>query len=97
MEAIFYLDICIQTLEGPRRIGRFELGDDRESAQQIFKSLKCTAEVDPKGMLYIELMEMVNGLPLNIDMRTCDLQQLGINCMIVTQELFRLSNIRPRI
>lgn len=95
METSFYLDICIQTSNGPRRTARFELGNDRTEARQLFQSLKGSPEMDGKGMLYMEFTEIVNGLPLNIEMLTCDLQQLGTNCMLITQELFRRENIRP--
>lgn len=94
MQPSFYIDISIQTAEGPQRIGRFELGSDREAAAELFKKLKGSPEVDIKDMLYIEFMETVNNLPLNIDILTCDLQQLGINTMLITQEIFRLANLK---
>lgn len=96
MQTIFYIDLSIQTTEGPQRIGRFDLGADREAAIQLFKKLKGSAEVNVKDMLYIEFMETVNGLPLNIDVLTCDLQELGTNTMLITQELFRLANLKVR-
>jgi hypothetical protein len=92
----FYLDISIQTAEGPHRIGRFELGHDREAARQLFRQLKGSPEVNVKDMLYVEFMELVNGLPLNLEILSCDLQQLGTNSMIITQELFRLANLRVK-
>ena len=96
METTFYIDIRIQTTEGPQRIARFELGHERGVATELFKKLKGSAEVNPKDMLYIEFMELVNGLPVNIDLLTCDLQELGTNAMLITQELFRLANLRGR-
>jgi hypothetical protein len=90
----WYIDISIQTHEGPQRIGRFQLGDDREAAINLFKKLKGSPEVDIKDMLYIEFVELKNGLPLNLDILTCDLQELGTNSMIITQELFRLANLK---
>jgi hypothetical protein len=90
----FYIDISIQTTEGPQRIGRFELGCNREAASKLFKHLKGSPEVNMKDMLYIEFMEIVNGLPLNIEILTCDLQELGTNVMIITQEIFRLKNLK---
>lgn len=81
-------------MEGPRVIGRFELGSERSAATDLFKKLKGSTEVSMKDMLYIEFMESQEGLPLNIDVVTCDLQQLGTNTMIITQELFRLANLK---
>ncbi len=94
MQTSFYIDISIQTPEGPKRVGRFELGDDREAARDLFRKLKGSPEINQKDMLYIEFMEAINGLPLNIDILTCDLQELGVNTMLITQESFRLSNLK---
>ncbi len=94
MKTTVYIDISIQTSQGHRRIGRFELGNDREAARILFKKLKGSPEVNVKDMLFIEFMEMINGLPLNLDMLTCDLQELGANTMLITQELFRLANLK---
>jgi hypothetical protein len=96
METKFYIDISIQAQDGPQRIGRFEIGDDREVATNLFNNLKGSPEVDVKDMLYIEFMELVNGLPLNIDILTCDLQELGTNTMLITQEMFRVANLKVR-
>ena len=90
----FYIDISIQTAEGPKRIGRFELGKDRNAARELFKNLKGSPEVNSKDMLYVELMELINGLPVNVNILTCDLQELGNNTMLITQELFRLANLK---
>ena len=94
MEPAFYINISIRTPEGPLPIGRFELGTDRDVARNLFKRLKGSTDVNLKNMLYIELMETIKGLPLNVDVRTCDLQELGINTMLITQEMFRLTNFR---
>jgi len=94
MHAAFYIDISIQTAEGPLRIGRFDVGRERHAAMNLFKQLKGSPKVNLKDMLYIEFMEQVNGLPLNIDILTCDLQELGTNTMAITRELFRLANLK---
>lgn len=96
MQTSFYIDISIQTVDGPQRIGRFELGGDRAAAGDLFTRLKGSSEVNLKDMLYIEFMEELNGLPLNIDVLTCDLQELGTNTMLITQEIFRLANLKAR-
>lgn len=96
MQTSFYIDISIQTTEGPKRFARFELGSDREAARELFKKLKGSPAIDPRDMLYIEFMETVNGLPVNLDILTCDLQELGTNAMLITQEVFRISNLKAR-
>jgi hypothetical protein len=96
MNSSFYIHISIQAQDGPQSIGRFELGTDRDAANSLFKKLKGSPEVNLKDLLYIEFMEMTKGLPSNIDILTCDLQQLGTNVMLITQELFRLANLRVK-
>lgn len=91
----FYITLSIQSKDGPQPFGRFDLGESREEAYALFKKLRGSPEVDHRDMLYIEFMEMVNGLPLNIEVLSCDLQELGNNCMLITQEVFRLTNLRP--
>ncbi|MEP7375276.1 MAG: hypothetical protein ABI675_17885 [Chitinophagaceae bacterium] len=95
-ETSIYIAISIQTCDGPQRFGRFEIGQDKEAAQQLFKKLKGSPEVNLKDMLYIEFMELVNGLPVNLDVLTCDLQELGTNTMLISQEIFRLANLRAK-
>jgi hypothetical protein len=94
IKSVFYINISIQTLEGLKQFGRFEFGHDRQAARDLFKRLKGSSSIDEKDMLYIEFMETVNGLPFNLDILTCDLQQLGTNTMLITQEIFRLSNLK---
>ena len=94
MTSSVYIDVSIQTVEGPKRFGRFELGSDRDAARELFKKLKGSPEINNKDMLYIEFMETVNGLPVNLDILTCDLQELGTNAMLITQEVFRNSNLK---
>ncbi len=90
----FYINISIQTKEGPKKFGQFDFGADREAASALFKQLKGSSQVDTKNMLYVELMETKHGLPVNIDIITCDLQELGLNTMLITQEIFRLRNLK---
>jgi hypothetical protein len=96
MHTTVYIDISVQTSTGPQRFGRFEIGNDLESARQLFGKLKGSAEINLKDMLYIEFVETRNGLPANVDILTCDLQELGINAMLITQEIFRLTNLKGK-
>lgn len=94
MQTSFYITISIQTAEGPVPFGRFELGNDREAVLHLFSRLKGSEEINGKDMLYMELLETVEGLPVNMDVRTCSLQELAGNAMLITQEVFRLSNLK---
>lgn len=94
MQPTFHINVSIQTLEGPSPFGKFELGNDREAVHTLFSRLKGSEEVNDKDMLYLELIETVNGLPVNIKVLTCSLQELASNTMLITQEVFRLANLR---
>jgi hypothetical protein len=94
MAIAFYIDISVRTAKDLQRFGRFELGNDREMATELFEKLKGSAEIDSRDMLYIELMETASGLPVNIKILTCNLQELGTNVMLITQEIFRVSNLK---
>jgi len=94
MDNSFFINISIRTAQGPKQFGSFNLGNDAESAKELFSKLKGSAEANHNDLLFIEFVEMVNGLPGNLDILTCDLQELGTNCMLITQEVFRLSNLK---
>ena len=45
-----------------------------------------------RNILYFDFMEMQNGLPTNLDLITCTLNELADNCRIITKELFISEN-----
>ncbi|THU41087.1 hypothetical protein FAM09_02930 [Niastella caeni] len=93
MQTRFYIICHIKTSAGPESYGRFEIGNDRETAAKLFEKLKGDKEVNEQNMLYIELMETSNGLPININILSCTLDQLTENCRIVTKEIFTQHNL----
>lgn len=96
MDKSYNIDISIRSLEGTRRIARFDLGNDTESAYSLFSKLKGSPEINQKHMLYLEFLETKKGLPQNLDIISCDLQELGANTMLITQEIFRKNNLDER-
>ena len=96
MQADFCINISVQTPEGPHPFGRFGIGNDRDAAHSLFSRLKGSEELNDKDMLYMELIESINGLPVNIRVLTCSLQELASNTMLITQEVFRLANLRSK-
>src|SRR5690606_2900738 len=93
MKSAFYIQCNIQTAGGPESYGRFELGNDRKAAVRIFRQLKGSAQVAESNFLSLELMEMSNGLPLNMQLISCTLDELACNCRIIAKELFHLVNL----
>ena len=90
----FYIGINIKTADGFDSIGRFYIGNDRQFAREIFKKLKGQDHVDESSVLSFELMETVNNLPLNLELISCTLKQLGENCAVITKEVFKGRNLK---
>jgi hypothetical protein len=92
----FYVLISVRTHEGFERIGKYNLGTNRKTAAAIFRQLKGSPDVDLKTMLTMELEESVNGLPVNLHMLTCTLEELTHNTKIIVKEAFKFLNLKER-
>ena len=92
LETQFYIVINLKTSEGAQSFARFFIGNNRHNAHHIFRQLKGI-DADETNVLYLEFWETVAGLPVNIDMITCTLDQLSENCRIITKEVFLLFNL----
>jgi len=93
METHFYITLTIKTFKGLESFAKFFIGNDRERAFEIFQQLKGTHDVSEKNVLYIDFLETKEGLPVNLDVMTCTLNQLAENCRIITKEIFKLENL----
>ena len=93
MENAFCIKLTIKTGSGHETFGEFFLGGNKKIAENIFSQLKGDREVDDRNILQLDLMESRNGLPVNIRMMTCDLDELQDNCRIITKEMFRVFNL----
>ena len=93
-DAVFYILLNIKTTDGFETFGKFYIGDNRKTANQIFKKFSGNKLVNEKDVLLIELMETREGLPLNIMTISCTLDQLAENCKIITKEIFKHYNLK---
>lgn len=91
--ATFYIVLNLRTGTGYECFGKFEVGNNRKSATSIFNQLRGRKNVDDNSILQLDLMESVNGLPVNMQMITCSLEELSENCKIITKEIFRNYNM----
>ena len=92
-QTTFYIVLNLKTSQGYECIGKFFVGDKESSANHVFKQLKGNTKVTEKSILQLDLMESKNGLPVNLKMISCTLEELAENCRIITRELFRLINM----
>ena len=95
MDTQFYILVTLRTVAGLDTFGRFFIGNNRDRAYALFKELKGIDDVSEKDILYLDFMETVSGLPFNLMMKTCTLDQLAENCKHITKELFKLNNLEP--
>jgi len=96
MKTTFYIQAKLNTPDGPEAYARFELGNNREEALDIFRQLKGSADVAAANFLSMELMETVAGLPVNLLLISCTLDELAANCRTISKELFNLMNLNGK-
>jgi hypothetical protein len=91
MQTQFYLVLNLRNPEGDwHYFGKFFLGNNGSEARRLFRTLKRMPEVQEEYPLSIDFMEIRNGLPVNLDVLNCTLEQLAENTKLVTKELFKL-------
>lgn len=93
-ETTFNIVLNIKTADGFESYGKFFLGNDRDAAYAVFEKLIGSSEVTEKSVLTLELMEISHGLPVNVQLINCTLEQLAENCKIITKETFKLVNLK---
>jgi hypothetical protein len=93
METQFYIILSLKTPQGFTDYGQYFFGNDRSAAYGLFAQLDGNVDVRDNCLLHIDLMEMVDALPLKIRTICCTLEQLGLNCKLIAREIFRLKNL----
>ena len=90
MDTQFYIELTLKTPNGLESFAKFFVGNERQKAHTIFRKLSGSDNASERDVMYMGFMETKNGLPVNVDMITCTLNQLGDNCKIITKELFKM-------
>jgi hypothetical protein len=91
MQTQFYLVFNLRNPGGDwQTFAKFFLGNNGNEARRMFRKLKRIPEVQEEYPLSIDFMEIRNGLPVNLDVLNCTLEQLAENSKMVTKELFKL-------
>jgi hypothetical protein len=89
----FYIVLNVKSGKDFQTYGKFFLGNSRKFADSIFRKLKGNKKVSNASVLYIELMETNNELPINIQVLSCSLDELSENCKMITKEIFKQCNL----
>jgi hypothetical protein len=93
MKNTFYVDLNMKTADSFENYGRFFIGNDPDFAHTLFAGLKGSEVIGEEDVLHIDLVELQEGLPVNIRVINCTLEELTENCRIITKEIFRLLNL----
>lgn len=93
METQFYITLTLRTHKGLESFAKFFIGNNRHRAYDIFKQLIGSHDVSEENILYLDFLEIQKGVPVNLDLITCTLDQLAENCRIITKELFKSENL----
>ena len=83
----------MKTVDGFERFGCFELGGDRGFALRLFAGLAGRPADDDTAVLHIDLVEKLDELPMNMQMISCTVEELGKNLKYLTKELFKKINL----
>jgi len=93
MERKFYIELNMKTAGGFERFGCFELGSDSGFAARLFTGLAGVPADDDTGVLHMDLIEKREGLPMNMQVINCTVEELGRNIKYLTRELFKRINL----
>ena len=93
MDTQYYIELALKTPNGTEPVGKFFLGNNGKSAYAIFRKLKGIKVVKETDLLYMDFMEIQNGLPVSMDMIACSLDEVAENCKTITKELFKLNSL----
>ena len=89
----YYIELNMKTTDGFERFGCFELGADRGFSMGLFAGLTGHPADDDTGVLHMDLVEKRNGLPMNMQVISCTVEELGRNMKYLTRELFKKKNL----
>ena len=95
MDKQYFIELGFKTPEGPEIFGRFFAGDNCKRAGAIFSKLQGNKNINDSNVIFLTFVETSNGLPVDLDMIGCSLDQLGENCKIITKELFKIYSLFP--
>jgi hypothetical protein len=91
-----YIALNIKTPAGYETYGRFFLGKNKIFAYEVFNKLKGDEVFDETSVLYLDLIETSAGLPVNMNILSCTIEQLAENIKIITREVFKAINLENR-
>jgi hypothetical protein len=89
METFFQISLHIKTPDGFETYGKFDLGPNKNQANNIVDQLKGTDDLSEHSILYIDFTEVRDGIPLPIKIMHCTLDDITYNVRIITRDIFK--------
>jgi hypothetical protein len=93
MTTTFYIELNMKTTAGFERFGCVDLGDNRNFAIRLFSGLEGRPAEGEEGILHMDLVEKYRGLPVNMQVISCTIEELSRNVRAITRELFKRINL----
>ena len=91
MDKEYLLLLRLNTARGEELVGKFFLGHDAEKAYALFKQLDGDQVPAPGHLIFFEFIEVADGLPVNLHLVACNLEQASCNFKTLVKELFKSS------
>ncbi|HTR28332.1 MAG TPA: hypothetical protein VMH27_03630 [Puia sp.] len=93
MATACYIELNMKTTTGFERFGCLNLGDDRDFAARLFSQLEGQAAAGEGDVLHMDLVEKHRGLPVNMQVISCTMEELCRNVRTITREMFKRINL----
>ncbi len=94
VETRYYIKFTLKTANGFESFGQMFIGNDKTTAYDIFSRLKGNEEVNETNILQLDFIETKEGLPVDLKVLHCTLNEMSENCKIITKEVFKYFNLR---
>lgn len=79
--------------KGFERYAEFHIGISPTEARRLFQSLKGSSQGIAEGIILMELSEVSRGLPMDVEMKYCTLNEVTENCRVITKHVFASLNL----
>lgn len=93
MENYFYISLNIKTFSGIDSYATYNIGGDREKANQIFSQLRGSKPLSDQTVLTMDLTQINDGIPFPIKMLGCTFDEVAYNTKVITREIFKSLNL----
>lgn len=72
-----------------RELCCFFIGTSEQAAKELFENLKGSPDALEDGLLFVELRRVFRGLPIDIRMIGCTLEEMMENVRTITKHQFK--------